>query len=493
MNIIDALHDDRFFKTLFDDLDSWANWEIYLKALFGLPISESERPLLKAATGLESVSKEGYDTSYVIASRRSGKSRIASCIAIWLSTFKDWKKELAVGEKAMILIVANDKDQASIIKSYISEGLASVPSFKRLVKKDKAWTIELRNGVIISVKAGNYRGIRGYTLLAVILEEISFYRSDESANPDKEIVRAVQPGLATLKGSLQLAISSPYIQKGVLWESWKKWWGKSEEGSPLIWKMDSLTMNPTLNKKKIDQAFIDDPEAAAAEWGGRWREDIKSLIPPELVRKAVVERRFELPKMKGVEYSAAIDPSGGRVDSFSMAITFKEEETGQIILAMFREQKAPFKPETVVTNFSEILKQWGISEIESDRYAGEWVTDAFRRNGIEVVPSALSKSDSYIQFLPLLTNGRIELLDHEIIISQFSNLERKTRSGGKDQIDNFHGKDDVSNVIALSANRADREGGSEISWVYHAGMPISEEEEDSEQEKEEIDDGSWIV
>ena len=48
-----------------------------------------------------------------------------------------------------------------------------------------------------------------------------------------------------------------------------------------------------------------------------------------------------------------------------------------------------------------------------DRYAGEWVAEAFRNKGIHYRPSEKSKSDIYVDLLPLLNSGAVALLDHE--------------------------------------------------------------------------------
>jgi len=466
LNIIKALHDERFFKSLFRDIKTWHSWEVYLQALFGLPINMIKDGLfLKSCTGLEYSPKGRFKESYVICGRRSGKSYISAIIAVFLAAFKDWSKDLAIGERGWIFIIANDKPQARIIKTYVSDILKSSQSFKKLVIKDLTWEVELTNNVNISVKTCNFRTLRGYTLLACIMEEVSFWRSDMSANPDKEILTAVRPALATIPDSLLIGISTPYSRKGILFEQWKRHFGQIE--GPLIWKADTKKMNPTINQELIKQAYLDDPQAAISEWGAEWRKDIEGFIPLELVEAVTIPGRYELPKISDVYYHAFTDPSGGRQDSFTLAITHRDEENEKIVLDLIRETKPPFKPENVVEGYSNYLKEYDIYEVESDRYAGEWVVDAFRRNDIEVIPSEQSKSEIYLEFLPLISNGKVELLDRKPIAVQLVSLERKARSGGKDLIDNFYGHDDVANAVCgacVKANIADDERG-EIEWI----------------------------
>ncbi|MBA7611056.1 hypothetical protein ES703_18272 [subsurface metagenome] len=448
LNIIKALHDGRFFKPLFKDVSTWHSWEVYLQALFGLEIPDrNDRRLFTRCTGLKkSGTGARVKESFVICGRRSGKSFISAIVAVYVATFRDWSKFLGPGERGYIFIIANDKSQAKIIKNYISGIFASSASFRRLVSKDLTWEIELRNQTSIAVKTASFRTLRGYTLLAAILEEIAFWRSEESANPDKEILAAVRPSLATIPDSLLIGISTPYSRAGVLYDQFKKHYGKA--GGPLIWRAATERMNPTIDKEIIKTAFKEDPAAAGAEWGAEFRTDIEAFMPPEFIEAVIIPGRYELPKIEGARYSAFTDPSGGRQDSFTLGIAHKDRY-GKVVLDVLREQRPPFQPTVVVKEFSETLKAYGITQVESDRYAGEWVSESFRNHGIRVKNSELSASEIYMAFLPLVANGSCELLDNKRLKAQLAGLERKTRSGGKDSISHYPGgHDDVSNAAA---------------------------------------------
>ncbi|MBA7596007.1 hypothetical protein ES703_02976 [subsurface metagenome] len=448
MNIIEALHSDNFFKSLFKDIGTWHAWEVYLRALYGLPIEDrKDRKLFKDCTGLRRSPATRIKESFVICGRRSGKSFISSIVAVYIATFKDWSKFLSAGERGYIFIIANDKSQARIVKNYVSGILKSRADLERLITKDLTWEVELKNQVSIMVKTASFRTLRGYTLLAAILEEIAFWRSEESANPDKEILAAVRPSLATIPDSLLIGISTPYSRAGVLYEQFKKHYGKA--GGPLIWRAATERMNPTIDKSIIKTAHREDPSAAKAEWDAEFRTDIEAFLPPEFVEAVIIPRRYELPKIAGVKYHAFADPSGGRQDSFTLAIAHKDPNSKKIILDVLREHKPPFQPSVVVSEFSDVLKTYGITQIESDRYAGEWVSEAFRGRGVRVKNSELSASEIYMAFLPLVANGTIELLDNKRLKAQLAGLERKTRSGGKDSITHYPGAhDDLANAAA---------------------------------------------
>ena len=79
--------------------------------------------------------------------------------------------------------------------------------------------------------------MRGYAVVATILDEVAFWRSEDSANPDAEIVAALRPAMATVPEPLLLGISSPCARKGVLWEAFRRHYGHN--GDPvLVWKAE---------------------------------------------------------------------------------------------------------------------------------------------------------------------------------------------------------------------------------------------------------------
>jgi hypothetical protein len=78
-----------------------------------------------------------------------------------------------------------------------------------------------------------------------------------------------------------------------------------------------------------------------------------------------------------------------------------------------------------------------------------WPRETFLKYGIAYEPCPTRKSDLYRDCLPLLNSGKVRLLDHTRMRSQFVNLERRTSRGGKDSIDHTEGaKDDIANAVA---------------------------------------------
>ena len=244
------------------------------------------------------------------------------------------------------------------------------------------------------------------------------------------------------------------------------------------------------------QAYKDDPEFARSEYGAEWRRDISSLLDIEVIENAVDEKIFERPHEEGISYIGFIDPSGGKSDSFCCALAHQDKETKRIILDVLREARPPFRPESVVEEYSQVLKDYGITFIKSDIYGGEWVTSAFKNHGITVERAKMNKSDYYLNALPLFNNGSIRLLDQERLKNQLMSLERKVRSGSRDAVDNFHGHDDLSNcACACLVESQEKDSGfglvcigdivtDDNGWHIEFEKPDKETREEKELEKE---------
>jgi hypothetical protein len=124
-------------------------------------------------------------------------------------------------------------------------------------------------------------------------------------------------------------------------------------------------------------------------------------------------------------------------------------KNGRVVLDYIGERRAPFSPDSVVHEFCAVLSSYRINTIKGDRYAGEWPRERFRLNGVMYEPSEKPRSELYVEFLPYVNSGRVDLLDNQRMVGQFVGLERRTSRAGKDSID--HGpsaRADVANSVA---------------------------------------------
>jgi hypothetical protein len=279
-----------------------------------------------------------------------------------------------------------------------------------------------------------------------LCDEIAFWMTDDAANPDHEILKALRPGMATIPNSMLLCASSPYAKRGALWDAHRKHYAKA---SPvLVWQADTRTMNPTVPQGVIDEAMADDPASAAAEYGAQFRSDIESYITREAVEACVDDGVYERPMSSKVFYNAFVDPAGGSgQDSMTLAIAHRERDI--YVLDAIREIRPPFSPAGAVEELVPLLKAYRIRSLCGDRFAGEWAREPFLEHKIKYAPNAKPKADIYRDFLPLVNSGKVRLLDHPKLVTQICSLERKTARGGRDSIDHAPGAhDDLANAAA---------------------------------------------
>jgi hypothetical protein len=371
-----------------------------------------------------------------------------SLCAAWLAAFVDWRDYLAPGEVATCHVLAANRKQARVVFRYIRSLFNDHHVLSRLVAREAEDTLELTNKVVIEVQTANYRVVRGYSICAVIADELAFWLSDEdAANPAAEIIDGLRPAMATMPNTMLMVATSPYSRKGPVWDAWRKHY-KQEHDPVLIWQAPTRTMNPSVPQSTIDAAYERDPANAEAEYGAIFRTDIAAFVDREVVMAAVPLGCHELPPLGDNIYAAFVDPSGGSLDSFGLAIAHRTDD-GHGVLDCIREIRPPFSPDGAVAELAQCLKSYGIDQVTGDRYGGEWPREAFRNHGVDYEPSERAKSDLYREFLPIVNSGRATLLDHPRMIGQLCALERRTARGGRDSIDHPPGlHDDLANVAA---------------------------------------------
>ncbi len=466
MNILQAIKDRNLFRPfLGEDLDSWMPWLTALRALYGLPIrSRKGKDLIRQCTGRDpgELPESGFNAALFLVGRRSGKSRIAAVIGTYEALFAGHEERLAKGETGLIPVVSPTRYQSGIVWKYIS-ALFETPLLQKEVvdKRDRERVMVLRNGLEIRILTGDWRTVRGPSVVCAILDELCFFGVTEESKvrSDTELVRALKPSLLTTKGKL-IGISSKYARKGWAFQQWRRYHGSNTEFptySPkwrsLVWDTDSKTMNPTLSRKEIDHALEEDPAAAKSEYLGEWRDDVAEFVPRSLIEGLAAPGRKELMPRSGKLYSAFVDLSGGRADDAALAIGHRQEavngKEAKTVIDFVITWGAPFNPHAIIGEMVQELKRFRINRVTGDNYSAEFTKSGFEGHGIHYEKSDKPKSELYRELLPILCSGGMELLENEKLISQLAGLERRTRSGGKDIIDHPNGgKDDLANTVA---------------------------------------------
>jgi hypothetical protein len=444
--------------------ESWQPWRALLIAAIGEELSDEEREIFSKLTGREREPRQRVHEFVAVVGRRGGKSRAMATLATYIAGLCDHSDALVPGERGVLLCVALDQRVAKIILDYAQASFEGSPILKQLIANRTADAIELTNGISIEVRPASFRKLRGPTYVAVIADELAFWYVDSTyANPDVEILNAVEPGLATTGGPLIVA-SSPHARRGALWDVFKRHYGA--DGDPLILVAHgaSRMLNPTLPQRVVDRALEKDRARATAEYLAQFRTDVEGFVALEIV-EACVGDYHEMPPASGTSYRAFVDPSGGSDYAMTLAISHPRGE--EIVIDVVCERAPPFSPAAVVDEFAELLKKYHVTKVVGDHYGGEFVREPFRKHGIEYEVSKQVKSDLFRDILPLFNSQRITLPRNERLVAQIISLERKVSPVGKETISHpDHARDDLANAVAGAAFLACKGSyDSSMHWV----------------------------
>jgi hypothetical protein len=444
---------------------SWGPWQAVLKSAFNLPMTEEEIAFFQIVAGGRPLPTTRCRELVICAARRAGKDAIASLVCAWFAmTFKP-DGRVRPGERPLILLLAAGRSQSRSLLGYV-RGLFEIPALKALIVRETQDGFELSNGVDISVGTADYRTIRGRTVLLCIMNELAFWRDENSANPDKEVYRSVRPAMASLGDQAMLMmISSVHRRGGLLYEKWEKSFGKDDPNT-LVITASTRQLNPTIDQQIIDDALADDPQSASAEYLSVWRDDLASYITLVEVQACVDSGVTVRPPQPGIQYVGFIDASSGRSDSYTAAVASRDGDI--LILHCVIEIPAPCDPVQATAQIASVLKSYGIKEVFGDRYAVGFVSSELARYGLTLQHTGKSRSDLYRELLPALRSRRVRLLDNERAILQFASLERRALPAGNERIDHpaYGGaKDDVSNAIAGALVMLQEPASSAENWI----------------------------
>ena len=253
--ILTAIADQKLFAPWFRKPETWSAWHALLAALFGLPMSESDFSFYRECTGRTEPPTAQAKEAWLICGRRAGKSFVLALIATYLATFHDYRKFLTPGERGVIVIIARDRKQGSVIFSYIKALLTKVPMLRAADRARDGRSFDLAGAVSIEILTASFKAIRGRTVVACLADEIAFWPTDDAADPDYAVLDADRPAMATIPNAdAAVRELEPYAKRGALHDAYKRHYG--EDGDPiLVWKAATRTMNPTVPQPVIDQAM----------------------------------------------------------------------------------------------------------------------------------------------------------------------------------------------------------------------------------------------
>jgi hypothetical protein len=392
---------------------------------------------------LEDFWSEDYQVAIWALGRRSGKTLMASIVAIHAATMlRDLYQEfLRSGEKFYIISVANTIYQAKISLQNVKHLINSSPILKQLIIRETSDSLELSNGAVFRAMPASSRGGRGLPVPLLIFDELA-HAIDSGGNASGDaLYQALSPSVAQFgKLGKILMLSSPWISQGIFWDLFKQAKSGNFKHMQAI-QLPSWEVNPTLSADFLEQERLRDPELFAVEFGANFSQSLSAFLDSDLVESAVNYERSVLPpqaKYKG-RYYLSLDPAKGNRDDYTACIVHHEGE--RLIVDKWQEFKPSLgqgkkKQVNIVEVENWILEQhqlYGFSEVVLDQYNSSATIQKLsnRLNISEISWSSSSKTEAYSKVRELFNSGNIELYLHQKSIQQLKNLTVVYRSSGQ--------------------------------------------------------------
>jgi len=428
-----ALTDPALFGGTFSAPSFWP-WRTLSKVIDGIALTEPrEIELFMQCTGRTQLLIQPVRRLILLAGRRAGKDRFLSAAAVHRAALcADWRRYISAGEQAVVLLLGADKKQAAILRRYC-EGLLQAPLLAQEITRSTGDVTEFRNGSSLEIATNDARLVRGRSAIAVLGSECCHWRTDEhAASSDEEVVGAAEPSMAMCPdGGLLILGSSVHRKRGYMYRKYKQLHG-NDDSDDLCWCAPSSAMNPQLPAHIIDKALAEDAPKARAEYLNVWREDLSDFIPIDVIESCTEFGVHERPLRPGMKYFAYADCAGGTgTDSFALAIAHKESH---YVRDLVRERKPRFVPAQVIAEYAALLKDYGISEIQSDKYAIGFHEAEWRSHGIKLTACERTTSENYLSILPMMLAKRCCLVDNMTLRSQLAALERRVGAGDRETI-----------------------------------------------------------
>lgn len=423
-----------------------------LKSIYGLPLNANELRIYQRGTGRSTYDATEQSEITIIAGRRSGKTGKLAAPICCFEAFRD--HGVPPGEEAYVMLLAPTMKQSRIAFKYILSYLRKSPIISKHVVGATKDEIRLDNQVVIACHPRGYDSVRGRTIIAVVADELAFWRNEEdSADSAEEVIAALLPGMATVRNPKLIKISTPFRKNGLLWKEFQQ---RAELDFP-VWQLSTQEMNPTIRPSLFERERKRDEDKFVREYFAQFTDATCGWIASEILDPCIVRGRHGLPFLRDVRYVAALDPAS-RHNDFALAI-LHSLPSGTIVVDRVARwtgtKTAPLAYELVLKEVRNILADYQINSAIGDQFCCDAISQYLLRLDIFYQICAFGANTRPAIFgnlKHLLVQQRIELVDNPELLQQLRSLrEEKTARGQIDVRPLGRARDDLAVAVAVAA------------------------------------------
>ncbi len=413
LNIIEFATDPDYLGLSFKERKAQ---EVILRVIYGLPLNDDQLKIYRKLTKNKKEFESGEEKTEAVLNlgARSGKSLLASVIALYEGTRKKWSKFLNKGESGYIVVVSTRQKQSEqIIGANCLRLMENSYNLRSLIKDSTQSELTLKNNMKIVSSPCTSLAYRGNPIICLIGDEIAHFYT-EGPKADIEILNALNPRRVQFPGSKLILISTPAAKQGLFFNFFDE--GFKVPGR-FTAQAETVFMNPLVDKTFLEKEKARDIDNYNREFMAQFAEKVEAFLSYELVENSL-KLAGNLPYKEGYRYYAGIDASGlaGR-DKFSLAISHKQGINVYIDKVISWNLK---DPDPIMKDIKELAGLYHINRVSIDRYAKGWVLSALNKIGL-FVNIRPSLAEIYVNIKSLMLGNRLFLPDNKAIKKAFLN------------------------------------------------------------------------
>lgn len=480
--------------------------QVALKTFYGLPLTDGELDDYAMFMGRADFDSLGYvksteripydplehDEAVAIFGRRSAKtSSFLAFIAVYEALLGGHMAFASNKQEVVIFIVAQKLDVAqAIIRDFVEPLVSTSKLLEKEIKGQNTEGLRFANKMRIAPAPPSVKAFRYFAIPVALVDEAAFYYKDaDSANPDYEVIRAIEPAQAQFPNHKMVIASTVYTKQGIVWEAKEAGsYGrnlpddddrKAKFAHTLVLQAPTPAMqNPAIElgggRQWFERQQRKDPEAYDREILNKASDAISGMFTEDQLRSAMKDAPKRRPCERQLTrpsgevycdpewfYVAALDPAF-RGDDFAFTIGHYDPNKGfvQDLLKKWTPKFAKLSPAAILDEIKVDLDSYHIEAVYSDQYQLESLQQLAADRNFSIIGqdfTANSKSKMFGSFQQLLRNNRIFLLRDFDMLQEFLWTQKTVGHGGYIRVSAPVGKhDDLVMVTVLCAYMAIR-------------------------------------
>lgn len=378
----------------------------------------------------------------LLASIRSAKTITAVAAAVRASQSVDVSR-LGPGEIPRVSLVSLKLDVSDVAFSLLTGTVSASPILKALEIDANSTTLTLRHpsgrpieiSCVAGAKAG--AGLVARWSAGVVFDEAPRMASSADGVVNLNDMRTSVLG-RLLPGAQIVYVGSPWAPHGPIYDLCQQYWQKPTDHFVVL-RGTGPVLNPIWwTSERCVKLQTQDPVAFRTDVLGEFADPESGLLNPIAIERAVRDYPLELPRDKGAQYTAAVDPSEGGAGGNGFSLVIVEHTTDKIDnlprfkVALFREWRGQ-NPAECWRDIAACCATYDLNVATTDQYAASANSDLAKMFGLYLTvdkATGASKLEDYTNLATLIHNDRIELSPDPVMRRDLLSVKRRITQDG---------------------------------------------------------------